>query len=538
MRLECFTDERRREYMEAVQAACRGLPYGGHPDDPEQDWETVAARVICEHMDRYYAYIETTGRVRWVTEEFISGSFQVYMHDKPERDFISTAHMPHFNVWLQEGRNLKKKPITMALQKLLWLSHSVVGRYKCEALCPPGMKGLDADGNVPAGVFNLYTRPGVTREECAHVNLHKSKHWKMFKRHLKENMTRNNEELYNYVMSWAASLVQRPGHKMRSAVFFTGEEGAGKSSLFDALFKIIGQAYCASPVKKDILGDTAAILLQKILITVNENSFGKATSDDIARLRTLITDPMQTIRRLWGEPKDYQLFCNFAGTTNFERIINTHKNARRYAFCKTSNTLLEWKKEGGAEWKLWLDTFTTQEGIHAIAKGLYEWDLTDFDDTKIPMDTEDTKEQIRLSLPPIQQFIYEQFELFDTETGSDFFGKDFLKEELLDRCHNSSVFKNPKITKPSLQKLIRELNKILTLTEKRPTRNKKRVRCIHIPGIYEAAEMFEKNIGCDPLPDLDWHDDDEKSDDETGYDSADSSADSSEDESADESDED
>lgn len=530
MTLEYFSQEARDAYVAACQEACRGKPIEGDPDDPENDWETVLSRVICEHLDRFYAYIESTSQVRFLTCEYLQGGLQTAMNAQDLKTFAEGRRLPRFNIWLGRPRGaLQKQAISMVVQRDLWMAQTVRGRYLTEALVPPGKPGCE-DGVAPEGVFNLYTRPGVTLEECEHVDLEDSEHWKMFKYVVKKIFAHGDKDIYKFIMGWSASLVQRPGYKLSSAIFFTGEEGAGKSSLIEMLSKIIGASYCASPKIVDITGDTPVLLTKKILVTIQEESFGKANAAQIGRLRTLVTETLQSIRKLYGEPKDYEIPANFAGATNFERVIATHKKARRWMIVKVLETLIRWKENQTDEWYLWLETFTTRAGLLAVAKGLYEYDISSFDDRRIPQDTEDNKDQIRQTLPPLQQWIYDEFEMFNEDDGSDFFGKGLTREELVRRCHSSAVYQNAKISKPTIAKITRELKKIFTIGEERLTKSGKRSRCVRIPGIYEAAAMFEENIGCDPLPDINWKDGGEKSEDETGYSSADSS-DSSGDES-------
>lgn len=502
MPLEYFSQEARQAYTAAVQQACRGLAEEGHPDDPEQDWRTVAQRVVIEHLDRYFAFVVSEGEIIYLSQKLYRGNLKTtIMRMKPEV-FLKNKGLFKMDLWLQRGRNLTRKPLTANDQLDMWMQGTEIGSYAAQALVPPGHPEFP-DGETPDEVFNLYSGPGISREEA----VENKEMWEMYRRHMLENIADGDDVAGEFLIASQACMVQRPGEKQCLIVFIGGHEGSGKSQVVDSLRAIIGNRYCPVPAAEDIFGKTPVILTKAILIHLAEESCGSHKKGQQARLKTIASDRDQTIRRLYMEPDDYEIIANLWCTSNDLWLVNMNKWSRRKKTYRANDNLIKWKAAKNADWDLWKRTFTTTEGLRAIAYGLYNYDLSNFDHRDVPR-TRIEEEQILQSLGGIHRWIYGEFVRYEKKpckkrgmAPSDFFGSRISKDRLYRRCVESAIWRRQGLNTPDEGTFWKRMREVMNIKEDRKGSSK---RFVTLPDPASAAQTFSEFVGADPMPNINW----------------------------------
>ena len=107
-------------------------------------------------------------------------------------------------------------------------------------MCSTGRRGISgivheptgSQHPVPYGAHNTWQGP-VVEPMCGDAHM-------PFVGHLLNHVCDEDSELFEYLLSWMADLVQRPGKKPGTAIALRGKQGAGKTIVFQYLQAILG----------------------------------------------------------------------------------------------------------------------------------------------------------------------------------------------------------------------------------------------------------------------------------------------------------
>src|SRR5579885_3339962 len=95
----------------------------------------------------------------------------------------------------------------------LWLKHQ-------NSRCVDNVTFAPPPHQTPDRLFNLYVGPGVSRERAlAEGDVARAE---CMVRHIRQRWCGGDETVFRWVMGWLASVVQRPGHKLHSALVVHG----------------------------------------------------------------------------------------------------------------------------------------------------------------------------------------------------------------------------------------------------------------------------------------------------------------------------
>lgn len=94
--------------------------------------------------------------------------------------------------------------------------------------------------------------------------------WSLLRGHIKENICGGDDDIFNFFMTWLASLFARLGAKVPSSLAIIGEQGTGKSKLFDWMRKAIGASALKVSAGRHLTGNFNAHLDGLILLVCEE----------------------------------------------------------------------------------------------------------------------------------------------------------------------------------------------------------------------------------------------------------------------------
>jgi hypothetical protein len=204
--------------------------------------------------------------------------------------------------------------------------------------------------------------------------------------HLLENICRNNQEHYQYLIGWMANAVQHPGQRCETAIVIRGKEGTGKGiaaryfgELFGAHFRHISQP-------KHLTGHFNAHLQQTAVLFADEAFFaGDRAHEGI--LKALITEPVLLIEPKGVDPFVAQNTLHIIMSSNSDWVVPASAEARRFAVFDVNpahmqdqgyfKAIVDQMKNGGQEALLYM---------------LQQYDLSSFNVRVIPQ-TEALAEQ-------------------------------------------------------------------------------------------------------------------------------------------------
>ena len=221
---------------------------------------------------------------------------------------------------------------------------------------------------------------------------------KMLLKHVRNRWCNGDESLYKWVMSWMASILQKPGHKWKSCIVLRGTQGVGKGIIVEKFAKIIGRNYYAHiGNKNDILGRFNGILDEKILIFCDEigTAYEKQQS---SFLKVVISEDEINIEKKHVNIRRINNYARLILASNNSWVIPAGQNARRFCVLEVNDDLL--KPENKEDLYDILDT-----DAEDLANILYNWDISDFNGNHIPK-TEGLKIQQSLSLSRWAQWLH------------------------------------------------------------------------------------------------------------------------------------
>ena len=139
--------------------------------------------------------------------------------------------------------------------------------------------------------------------------------------HIKLVLCDDKDDRFQYVMSWLQHIVKFPNRKTKKMLcFYSDAEQIGKGIIFEWLINwVFGTRISGKTSSIDtVIGKFNAFRENKLFICLDESvSQNHHTQDsDHERLKSIITDPNQTIERKGFDPRQVADYSNFVRLTN------------------------------------------------------------------------------------------------------------------------------------------------------------------------------------------------------------------------------
>lgn len=208
-------------------------------------------------------------------------------------------------------------------------------------LATPGMIKLydkiifDPSEQKDTGNYNLWR--GFKAEIPVQVN---NEAIDRFKYIIKEIWASGNEDIYQYLIRWLATIIQTPWSKTGVGLFISGDQGSGKNTVTDFLTKFVfGKNNCVELCGlKAVTGRFNDHLQGKILGTVNELATVKDTYHSMFdALKSLITDDTIMIEPKGLKRYPVNNYLNLIMFSNNDWGLKIEGTDRRYLCLRTSN---------------------------------------------------------------------------------------------------------------------------------------------------------------------------------------------------------
>ena len=314
-------------------------------------------------FNRRYAVIRTAGGVRILVEPrtpdedvLFETQNDVSLFEKTRVLFIEQKNK-------QGGTSVQK---VQAFSR--WLEWDQRRTYRAVVFAP-GRK-------TPKDVYNLFRGwpydPVETtwKEPMENHDKPVQGDWSMLRGHLYQNICENNDEWFDWFMTWMAQLFQRPDSKPGSTVVITGDKGTGKSTLFDFLNQLLGRCGITVSQRKQIVGQFNGHLATCLLM-VCEEAFWAADPQAEGVLKDMITNKSVLIEKKGYDPIQSQNYTRLALISNNDWVVPASlKDERRFFVIRCGN-----QRRGDIQF--WEDVRTQMEkkgGLEAMLYDLMNWE--------------------------------------------------------------------------------------------------------------------------------------------------------------------
>jgi energy-coupling factor transporter ATP-binding protein EcfA2 len=246
------------------------------------------------------------------------------------------------------------------------------------------LKGVkfDPTGKEEEGWYNLWQGFAYDRERKG-----KPKgSWQRLKKHIWRVICRRNEEHFNYVMNWMASLLQFPERQGEAVVVMIGKQGSGKGTLARALKRLLGQHGMAVSNPGHLVGKFN-LHLRDCVFVFGDECFYAGDKKSIGVLKAMITEDSLVIE---GKGKDIVESPNYLHimlASNYDWAVPAELDDRRFFVLSVSDEMIGDHAYFTAIWQE-----MENGGYEAMLDELLSMDLSGFRPGKIPK-TEALQEQ-------------------------------------------------------------------------------------------------------------------------------------------------
>ncbi len=213
-----------------------------------------------------------------------------------------------------------------------------------------------------------------------------------FLNHIREVIANGNTEVYEYILTWIASVLQTPSYKTQVALVLLGKQGTGKNVFTNVICKLMIR-YAAENVTslESIIGQFNATLENKKLIVLNELQDASDVKHlNSQKLKSLYSETGIVINQKGIAERDGENVANFIMCSNNMQPVKIERSDRRYMVTTTSDKFRNNKKH----FKALIQQFTPEFYENLFTYFMIR-DTKGFDTEEIP-ETEE-KEMIKIA---------------------------------------------------------------------------------------------------------------------------------------------
>ena len=215
-----------------------------------------------ERLNQKHAVVMVNGKCEILNEE---------VNPSRHRKEISLSSATHFHLRYANqqisipGTN---KKISVARG---WLAHPQRREYEGLVFAP---------GQDTAGYYNLWTGFAVKS---------KPGNCDLYLQHLRENVSQDDGEIYQYIINWMAQAVQCPSERPGVSIVMRGKQGTGKGVACTEFGRLFGSHFVPIHQSKHLVGNFNAHLASAVVVFADE-AFWAGDKASEGALKALITE--------------------------------------------------------------------------------------------------------------------------------------------------------------------------------------------------------------------------------------------------------
>lgn len=193
-----------------------------------------------------------------------------------------------------------------------------------------------------------------------------------------------HEPSFLYLMKWMAHIVQKPEVATASSVICAGNEGCGKSMVFEAFGHLLGRHFLCTHNIDDVVGRFNSRIEGKLFVLVNE--MDQLDRQQNAAFKSTITDKCKRTEKKFRTPRFTNQNLNVAATTNrpHDDILKIGAQSRRYLMLLARPYLGHCNRAYFDKFANWLKGAGETSGYKALHYTLLKMDLTGFQPRDVP----------------------------------------------------------------------------------------------------------------------------------------------------------
>lgn len=283
-----------------------------------------------------------------------------------------------------------------------WFKDPKIKTYDTMDFIPYGVK-------CPDNVFNLFS--GLEIEKVRTKNTHSFDNIL----DLIRLNAGDNDDMYKYLIKYISHLVQKPAILPLVSIVIVGEQGTGKSTLWQQLGeKLLGKRYALQSSNADDIIGKFNINKNKLLVVMEETE-AKNTFESCSQIKTLITQPTKYFENKGKDKFQVRNCGRYIFISNNQTPIKIEQSDRRFIVTECSNRHIQDKVFFGKVNDEWNDPLA----VRGFYDFLMKQDISDFEPSRDRVITDTYKDIKSVSVPTIARWLEHKYYTYNIQLEDD-----------------------------------------------------------------------------------------------------------------------
>jgi len=295
--------------------------------------------------------------------------------------------------------NIEINPETSFTSK--WFKDPTIKTYDSMDFIPYGVK-------CPSNVFNLFKGFDIEKERNK-----KTHSFEYILETVKLNAG-DNDDTYNYLLNYLAHLVQKPAVLPEVSIVVIGEQGTGKSSLWENFGdKLLGKKYALQSSNADDIIGRFNMNKNKLLVVMEETE-SKNTFTSCSQIKTLITQPTMCFENKGKDKFQVRNCGRYIFISNNQTPVKIEQSDRRFMVMECSNRHIQDKVFFGKVNDEWNDP----QAVRGFYDFLMNRDISKFNPSRDRIITEAYHDMKSVTVPHIARWLEQKYYDYNSKLAS------------------------------------------------------------------------------------------------------------------------
>lgn len=313
-----------------------------------------------------------------------------------------------------------------------------------------------------------------------------------FLNHIKRVICGDDEDNYNYVLTWMADAVQNPKKKPGTAIVLRGKQGTGKGIFCQAFGQLFGRHYVYISSNDHLTGNFNSHMKDTLIVFADE-AFWAGDKSKESVLKSMITESSMIIEQKGIDAVQAPNFIRLMMASNYDWVVpGSAGDERRYVCLDVSDERMQDSEYFASLCK----NIYSKDGQAALLHFLQNWDCSKVNLRQIPK-SEPLLEQKLIGLDTAGQFIFTLLlngEIPDQEDDwPEKVNKDTLYKQYVHYCKDMGRRGNQIYEPQYFTKKLRQIFPQMSIRQARSGCH--RYRVYEFPPLEECKESFERYMG-------------------------------------------
>ena len=240
---------------------------------------------------------------------------------------------------------------------------------------------LAPNGRATPGYYNMWRGFAVEPQRGK---------WDLFQKHLEEIICGKKDDIFEYVLSWMAKAVQKPGYQANTAIALRGGQGTGKGAFVRGFGALFGVHFVHLDSTRHLTGNFNAHLHNAILVFADEAAW-PGDKAGLGALKRLVTEPTLSIERKGMDIMSVPNMIHLLLASNEEWVVPAAIDERRFVVLDVDKS----RQQDTAYFAAIEDELFQKGGLAAMLQDLLDYKISV--DLRIIPKTEALYEQKRIT---------------------------------------------------------------------------------------------------------------------------------------------